>query len=329
MKKSKQYHLVRIVGIVLAAIFLFSAVKLAGSIMEKNAQERMAEDRATAPTSESWGSRVEYNDTKYHRRNDVSSVLFLGIDYGITVQKEGNMGTGGRSDTIMLFILDDRTSTIQTLLIPRETMVNVDLYKANGDYAFSGPAQITLQYAYGDSPKRSCYLSKRKVSELLYGTRIDACVSLSAEGIGQIIDSIGGISVTLSEDYEDDEVSYPKGTVVELTGENAEHFVRYRELEHGQNMVRMNRHYDILEGLLAKLKGSKTEDLVEKMSDAADRYVESDLDADTLKKLTTYRMEDEYILLPGELTQGESFDEYYADEEALKALLLELFYEER
>ena len=329
MKKSKQYHLIRIAGILLAALFLFSAVKLAGSIMDKNAAEREAEVRDARPVTETWGSKVEYNDQKYHQRHAVNTVLFLGIDDAATVQTEGNIGTGGRSDTLMLFILDDDMSTIQMLLIPRDTMVNVDLYKVNGDYAFSGEMQINMQYAFGDSPKRSCYLTKRKVSELLYGRRIDACVSLTMEGISEIIDSVGGITVAMSEDYEDDGVLYPKGSVVELTGENAEHFIRFRDQETGANLVRMNRHFDVLQGLLAKVKGTDTDKLIDQMSDAADKYIESDLDAETLKKLTTYRMEDTYIMLPGETVQGESHDEYYVNEEELKVLVLALFYEVR
>lgn len=331
MKRSKRYHLIRIAGILLAAVFLFGAWNLANEIMVKNAQNRNSGNTGNQETvSETWGARIEYDGKQYHQRHDVTSVLFLGIDYGTTVQTEGNVGTGGRSDTIMLFVLDDSTSTVKTLLIPRDTMVNVDLYKTNGDFAFSGFMQINMQYAFGDSPKRSCYLSKKKVSELLLGRPIDYCVSLSAEGIGQIIDSMGGISVTLTEEFDDGETVYPAGSVVELNGENAEHFIRFRDIEtSGSNIARMNRHYDILQALLQKMKGTDTEKLITQMSDAAEDYMESDLDADTLKKLYTYPMEDSYIMLPGESVKGELHDEYYADEAGIKALVRDLFYEER
>ncbi len=329
--KNKRPVLQLVLFLVFACLFLFFAVKFISSLIDRSsAGKGRSQELWSSDTSRTMGASVEYEGKQYHIKNNISTVLFLGVDYGDTRLGAGNMGTGPRSDTMILFILDDDAGTIQALMLSRDTMVNVDMYKTNGDYAYSAQMQITMQYTFGDSPRRACYLTKKKVSELLFEKRIDACMSVYLEGLAMIIDRLGGLTITMPDDYTYIDERYTEGATVTLTGAEAERFVRNRDAdEFGSNNVRMDRQFKLISELFRELQRKGGLSYMEEVLEEAEEYVESDLDAETLQKFATYTFIDEPLRLPGDDVQGEFHDEFYVDDEALQKLLLDLFYEER
>ena len=228
----------------------------------------------------------------------------------------------------MLMVLNDETKTIKTLSISRDTIVNVDYYNKKGTYLFSNPLQINMQYAFGDSAKRSCYLTKKKVSELLHGRHIDGCASITIDGLPEVIDLIGGISLKLNEDYTYIDPSWKKGADVHFSGDDAERFIRYRDTnEQGSNDDRMKRQEWFLGQLFDKVDTNTLGGQIDDILDKADAYIESDIDADTLQKLKTYKLDSERLTLPGEGAAGQLHDEFHVDDEALQQMLIELFYD--
>lgn len=277
-----------------------------------------------------WENRVEYDGVEYRRRTDVRTILFLGIDDTQTVEAEGiEIGNRGRADSITLFILDKTAKTTQVLTVSRNTMTEVDVYKGNGDFAYSGVMHLNMQYAFGDSPTRCNFLMKRTVSELLYDTKIDGCLSLTMEGISVIVDEMGGITLTMPEDYTDIDPAYTAGATVTLDGAAAERFVRHRDIYTvGSAEERLDRHGWLIHTMFQQMKGrGDMEELLERLPEAAEDYIESDVDAETLKMLSDYTLLDETLKVPGTNVMGEFRSEYYVDEEALKALILELYYD--
>ena len=67
--------------------------------------------------------------------------------------------------------------------------------------------------------------------------------------------------------------------------------------------------------------------LAETIFDKAAEYINTDLDADTISKISTYQMLPEGLKVPGQSKAGAQHDEFYVDEEALQELLLEIFYD--
>ena len=284
--------------------------------------------RRTAAEHTSWGNRVSYEGKNYRLKDGVTAILFLGIDYGAETHAEGTVGGGGRSDAIMLLVLDDQDRSTTVFLIPRDTMANVDVYKENGDYAFSAFIQVNMQYSFGNSKKRSCYLTKRLLSEILFDLRIDYTLSLDAAGISSVAEQLGGLTLTLEEDYTDIDPSYQKGATITLDGKTAERFVRSRDTDvSGSGMARMNRHFELLKSLFSQYENKDSEKQLKDILNTAESYIESDLSADTITKLASYRLKDTAVILPGKLVSGEFHDEYYMDEEETKKVILELFYE--
>ena len=280
----------------------------------------------TISSEEEWGSTIIENGVTYRLDPALKTVLFLGVDDGGS-RSETIAGSGGRADTVMVLILNDEKKTVTLLSISRDTMTEVDAYGTDGSYAYSSVTHINMQYAYGDSPARSAYLMKKTVSELLYGTRIDGYLSLESKGIREAVDALGGLRLTMPEDYSDIDPKYEKGVDVILSGEETERLLRYRDTRTvGSNETRVERHLRLIEAVFRELGGRIGVTKLREIMDAAGDAISSDLDAETLKKLASYSLEEEVFTLPGTVREGEDHDEFYVDETALRKLLIGLFY---
>lgn len=275
-----------------------------------------------------WTGTVMYNGEEYRRRTDVKTVLFLGVDNTRTAEfGEGIVGNNGRADAIMLFLADTKTGRTELLTVSRDTITEVDVYDGLGDLQFSRPMQINLQYTFGNSPMRSCFLTQRTVSELLYDARIDGYFSLTMDGIPVIVEEIGGITLTMPEDYTKIDSRYTKGATVTMNGEEAERFVRYRDLnEFGSNEDRNARQSWFVTEMFRQMKAmGDLDSTVERVLDVADDYIETNVDAETLKLLAGSTMDGSYKV-PGEVRQGQFHNEFYVDEDGLRELVIKLFY---
>ena len=273
-------------------------------------------------------STIQVNGQTYQYRDGLKTILFLGIDQSADVSTGDVIGSGGRSDTILLYLLDENTQTTQTLEISRDTMMNVDVYNSEGDYAYSGEMQLNMQYAFGKTPRISCRLTSEKVSELLYGVKIDACLSLTMDGIAEIVDSIGGLDITFDQDYTYVDPAFTQGTTLHLDGEQAFDFVHYRDIEEqGSNEGRMARQRLFQQALYDQIHNSQDPtSTAMTLWNAADPYLQSNLSASEVQALAEYEMKETYAV-PGESVAGELHDEFHVDEQALRDLVIQLFYE--
>lgn len=309
------------------------AVLLCAGCAAKPKPQPTPPPQATLPPSAGntdWQSTVTFKGVTYRRRHDLKTVLFLGVDNADLVQAEGLLiGNNGRADTIMLFLLDPGTETTQMLSVSRDTITNVDVYKGNGDFDCTIPSQITMQYSYGNSDLRSCFLMKRCVSRLLYGVPIDGCFALKMDGIAPVVEELGGITLTFPEDYSYIDPAYQAGAQVTLDGPAAERFVRSRDITvFGTAEQRLERNTWFAHELFAQLKAKgNMEDTMERLLAAAEDSIESDVDAETMQMLANYTMLDETCKVPGTSVEGEFHDEYHVDEDALQEMVIRLFYE--
>lgn len=326
--------LIIVITILVSAVIGFVAAKINSNACENNSNKAVGQSAGasiqdTVMTDDpDWGKTVIYNGVEYHLNKRITTVMFLGVDEGSRMSFESNIQTGSRADTIILFVLDDETETSKMLLVSRDTMTEVDVYKTNGDFAYSGVMQIDMQYSFGDSARRSCFLMKKTVSELLYGIEIDGCISLSMDGISEIVDAMGGLTLKIEDDYTDIDERYAEGAIVKLSGAEAERFVRYRDKSKtGSNDMRMARQSWLINEILRQLKASgKGTNYVNDILDVASDYIESNLSAEMLKKLSNYKMEGETLKVPGATSAGILHDEYYVDEAALKEMIVSVFY---
>jgi len=330
--KSRKTLFLAIAIVLLAVLLGAGAALLGGENTRGNTQgNTLPTDSSVPGTTEAdvdWSTTVEQDGVLYRLNPDLQTVLFLGADDGGATLPGVAPGEGRRADAIFLLLLDNAKQEIRLLAISRDTIADIDVYDPNGDYAFTVPNHITMQYFYGDSAARSCYLMKRAVSRLLYGMRIDGSLALNANGIVTIVDQLGGLTVTMPEDYTQIDPRYQAGVQLTLTGSEAERLMRYRDTSaHGSNEDRVERQVRLIKALVTKLQANTGLRRLEELLKSAGDDVCSDLDAETLKKLVSYRLNPDTLTLPGNVVVGEEHDEFYVDDSALRKLLIELYYQ--
>ena len=270
-------------------------------------------------------SRITYEGVTYKLNRDLDTVLFLGIDSEAIAEAREVVGSGGRADTIMLFVLNDDNRTARVLELSRDTMTDVDVYNNDRKLLYSGTMQIDMQYAFGESSARSCALMKGKVSALMEGLRIDSVCSLTINGLVDVVNAMGGITVTLDEDYPEIDPTYTAGAVITMDGATVEDFVRYRNTDvFASNDARMQRQDAFVTELFTGITEYNTEQFAE-LYEAAGNQLCTDLTADRLLDYAGYTLL-ETIKIPGETVAGDLHDEYYIDADALHALIVQIFY---
>ena len=212
-------------------------------------------------------------------------------------------------------------------------MTDIDLYDKNGNYYTSVKAQLATQYAYGNGADTSCWATKRTVSELLNDLPIAGYFALDISGVSIINDLLGGVTITIPEDYTEIDPAFVKGATITLNGEQAEKYVRYRDPDMiGGNDLRMQRQAQYIPALLNSLRkiSGKSEEELNFIIDAVAKYMVTDLSADELKVMLKMDWDMESIeTVPGESKKGEKYEEFYVDEENLQKILIKTFYKQK
>ncbi|MCR4902733.1 MAG: LCP family protein [Butyrivibrio sp.] len=317
-------------GVLLAGRQNTTVVRRADSSETARTESSVSAESDSAGTDnyikDTFDGSVTYEGVKYEVNTAIDTVLFLGIDSSDQSREGIGIDEGGRSDTIILFAIDNENKVITPLEINRDTMVNVDIYDNDGNYLAQGLQHLTMQYSYGNTPSKASNLIKEKVSDLLCRTRIDSVISLTMEGIEPMVDSMGGVTLQLQTDETEIDPTYTKGTIVHLDGAAAFDFVHTRDIEtRGSNESRMSRQTQFMLAFFQTIKETG-DSIIETMEEAGGDYLYEDIDADTMKHFTEYDRADKVYTLPGDSVEGKLHDEFYVDENKLTELVLELFY---
>lgn len=314
-------------AVIISAIVLVILIVTALLIRAYVSKEALTKD--VEMDEEAGFETITYQGDTYRYNTDLKTILFMGVDNDETVEEKEYAGRGGQADVLMLFILNTSEKTIQTLQISRDSMIEVDVYDMDGEQIATDMAQIATQYAYGDGAKKSCLLTKEKVSELLYGIPIQSFFSLNIDGIAAVSEAIGGIRITVPKDYTMIDPSFEKGKEILLKGELAEKYIRYRDTSvTGSNNDRMERQRQVVEAAAVQLpeRLKEEKDLYKRLLSDAEPYMVTDLSTGEVDKLTTYDSKPNIEKVPGEVVAGEKHDEFHVDDEKLYDLLVKLFY---
>jgi LCP family protein required for cell wall assembly len=334
MKKSRS-KIVIFTAIVLLSLFgmmafhAYSNNEMAESVTwasNDSSDDAMVAGASRPYTRDSFDGSITYNGVRYEPNTHIDTVLFLGIDSSDQERAGVGITEGGRSDAIILFVIDNDKQLITPLEINRDTMVEVDIYDNDGNYLSRGTEQLTMQYAYGNTSQKASNLTKQKISDLLGRKRIGSVISLTMDGIEPIVDSIGGVTLKLMTDETDIDPSYKEGATIQLDGISAKAFVHNRDVTvRGSNITRMSRQTQFMLAMFQTIK-SQGSSIVNTMEEAAGDYLYEDIDADSVDHLTCYDYSGEVLSLPGENVETGIHDEFYVDDDKLTQLILDLFY---
>ena len=329
--KRKLINLIALILCVLIAAAIFFFVKKDRAEYERTAQE------AKAKAEEMNGSQngidlISYNGKKYKENTSIKSYLFIGVDEREDdfVDEELTPGTAGQADCLILLVLNTDTNEANILQINRNAMTELDIYNELGavDKTVTGP--VCLQYAYCTGGKRSCIAQRKTVEELLFNISIDGYLTMSLPGIADINDALGGVDVTMENDYTWIDPSFTEGSTVHLEGEAATHFVQYRDKSVFNSVQdRMNRQTAYVTSLINSMKNTDGESVAGKISQYIGSTILTDLKSSELNELVKYDYNTDNVLyLPGEMVQGEEYEEYNVDNTELQEMIINLFYTE-
>lgn len=275
---------------------------------------------------------ISYKGKKYKQNPDIKNYLFIGVDEREDdfVDEELSPGEAGQADCLILLSVNTKTKKANILQINRNAMTELDIYSELGEVAETMNGQICLQYAYSRGGKRSCYATRKTVEVLLFGTNIDGYFAMSLPSIAGINDSLGGVDLTMEQDYTWINEAFVEGETVHLQGEMATEFVQTRDTDEFDSVQdRMERQTSYVVAMISSLKEKEDTSIYNMLSSYLGKGLITNLSAREMDDLKNYQYNtDEIYYLPGEMIQGEKYEEYIVNNDALEEMVIDLFYEE-
>jgi len=242
---------------------------------------------------------------------------------------DGTESSSAQADFLAVLVMDRAEDTFRILHINRDTMTDITQIDAYGKKFGVFHAQIALSHAYGSAGKMQCRNTVDAVENLLYGVKMDHYISLTMDSVPILNDSLGGVRLTLADDFTVLGDEYLSGKEITLRGDQALTFVRWRSDDPtNSNLERMERQRQYIGALFSQYTSADTVDTLETMF-RVNEYLVSDCTVDQLstliERVRDYRF-DGTITLPGEIQKGDVYMEYHVDEPAAQKMIIDLFY---
>ena len=315
-------YLLTAVILILVIVFVYSGFR----ILESTVFSKGEQAAVSAPSK-----TIVRDDVKYFPRQDVETFLLMGIDRFGPVVDSGSYNNDGEADTVMLLLFDKKDETASVLALNRDTMVDMPVLGVGGKAAGTTYGQLALAHTYGSGLRDSCENLRTTVENLLYGFEIDHYMAMNMDGIALINDAVGGVPVTVTEDFSEVDPTIPMGQTV-LTGDQAISYVRLRkDVGDQMNISRMDRQKQYVDSFLSALRAKlETEttfavDLFEELEPYMVTDCSTTVLTSALERYGNYTVK-EIVTPEGENRKGEVYMEFYADEPALDRLILRMFY---
>lgn len=323
----------RFAAVIIAGVAVLAVAGLRYAGIQKKKAAEAASAKATAEADDS--NTVTWQGKTYKYNQNISNYLLLGVDKRTPAETRVGKADAGQADALFLLSLNRKTKEMTLISIPRDTMTDVESFDLEGKSLGKSKDHISLSYGYGDGGAESCKLTQEAVSNLFYGLPIQGYLAMNLDGIPELAKSVGGLTVTVpnnSLEYEYPE--FAEGAEVTLTEENTEVFLRSRDVDESQSAIyRMERQKAFLDAFSKKAKECYEQNakFAADLFVAIKPYTVTNISEDRLMKLFQTADEgDGYTewTVPGEGTQGLSYDEYHVDDDALYTKVMETFYQE-
>lgn len=306
--------------------------------------KKQKEDEAASAPSSSWENPyddeeidpvVYYSGKPYVHKKNLETVLFMGIDTEGEVKAEEGYRNHQQVDVLILCVIDHEAKNYQVIQINRDTITKIRTIDTTGDRLGTIDTQIALAHTYGSGMEDSCEYTCEAVSMLLMNEKIDHYVSLNMSSIAILNKSVGGVEVTIPVDMTAVDPAMETGKTMLLSDKQAEIFVHSRQaLEDDSNTSRMERQDTYLHAWRLKAKEKMNADAAFALDLIADLsyYMVADQNLNGLSTLSGYLADYDYlgkVSIEGETKMGEVYREFYPDQDALKQLVMDIFYEEK
>ncbi|MFV0133628.1 LCP family protein [Streptomyces sp. HMX87] len=224
--------------------------------------------------------------------NGSENILVLGSDTRSGGNEELGGGTddgGARSDTAMIVHVHQGHKKATVVSIPRDTLIDrPECTDADGtEHPAADDVMFNSAYSTGGAP---CAV---KTVESLSGLRMDHYLEVDFQGFQQLIDVLGGVRVTTTENIKDPDSHLDlKAGTHRLTGEQALGLVRTRHgVGDGSDLGRIQLQQAFVKALVHQVKDIGLLGNPKKLYDIADtatKTVTTDSDLDSVNSLMSF-----------------------------------------
>ncbi|MCR5831977.1 MAG: LCP family protein [Lachnospiraceae bacterium] len=286
---------------------------------------------------------ITFNGQKYKYNDNLINILVIGVDdyrYKDIVENDPNPY---QADTIIVGTIDAVKKTVSFLAIPRDTVTNIKVLDLNDRVATTRKGPIAIQHSFGSQGEKTNEAVAETVSELLYNVPIYRYVALDISAIPDINDSLGGITVDITEDLTKWNIRMKEGEKdYLLKGEDAVIFVARRDTDIDDSaMGRMKRQVQYMKKLFPAFKAETARNITYPITlyNAEADKVATNLTIDEMTYLAKLLLdldldENKIASVPGEMKRIEEGEiegyEYemgfIVDEDALKQLIIDRYY---
>lgn len=206
---------------------------------------------------------IDHNVTKKKMEtSEPLNVLLLGVD-----EREND---SGRSDALMVLSLNPKDDSMQLVSIPRDTRTTI-ASRGTED-------KINHAYAFGGSD-----MAVSTVENFL-GIELDYYVRLNMEGLRELVDKLGTISVDNEIAWSDEGYDFDVGPV-EMDGDKTMAYVRMRKQDPDGDFGRTERQRKVIQGIIDRGASVGSVTKINDYIDVLGNNMATNMDFDDMKKL--------------------------------------------
>lgn len=204
------------------------------------------------------------------------NILLMGVD-----ERSNDIG---RADTLMLLSLNPKTDSMQLMSIPRDTLTPI--------YGNEIEDKINHSYVYGykiNNSKEEGINTTVATVEKFLNIELDYYVMMNMEGLPDLVDAVGGITVDnpvewYDEGYYKKDHLYEKG-IISLNGPQAIGYVRMRKEDPENDVGRNKRQRLVIQGIINKGASVGSITRIDDILDTLGNNVKTNLTFEDMKHL--------------------------------------------
>ncbi|MBB6453644.1 LCP family protein required for cell wall assembly [Salirhabdus euzebyi] len=259
-EKKKKKKGLKIFLIILAILFIIAG---AFALYVYNKVKSTVED----DMHEKVGS-IDNDPSKVKDGTEALNILLMGVD-----ERESD---SGRADTLIILSLNPNTDSMQMISIPRDTYTEIVGHgtedKINHSFTFGG-ADMTVATV-----------------EKFANIDLDYYVKINMEGLSDLVDAVGGITVDNPIDWVESGAAYEKGFhykkgEIELNGPEALGFARMRKQDPEGDVGRNLRQRLVINAIIDKGASVGSVTRIDDILDALGTNVSTNMSFDEMKDI--------------------------------------------
>ena len=285
----------------------------------------IADEKINLSDDFDYSADVYHNGKAYNYNDNLINILLIGVDK-YTFLRDSQ----GQADALYLISLDTEKNNVNIFSISRNSITDVDIFDADGKYYASEKKQICLSYSYGKTDEQSSENCVKSVSRMFYGIPINSYYTLYFDAIADIVDSVGGVSVTLNEDLPKAFPDNKKGDKLLLKGADA---IKYLRARGDSNAPRLERQKEFISEFVNSAKKAALKDLslpVDMFNKLKKESV-TNIDATSVAYLASKAVSSDFSILSVDGKSGfdGTYETFEVDEDKLYEQVLKAFYKEK